>query len=488
MELTQYAIVFLSIYILFCVAVGIYGKIRANSAEQYVVAKRTMNPVIIAVAAAATVGSGITFLGCPGFAYKFGYAGLWYSTSWTWLVPFVTLITFFAFRKFIAEKGTMTIPGFLGDRFQSDTIRVIAVFLACIAQVFFLAGQYTGAGHIMSVIFDIPYSYGVILMGVIVAFYVAAGGYRSIAVTNTFMGLLMALCAILLFFGAYVFYPGGVAELNTKLVELDPNSIEIFHPESGAIGSGIFAVYAIGLPLAFYAFSPQTSSHLLATRDFSFKTIMTYTFVIWGLFMIFGLTPFAGLAAKAHGIVSEKPDAALALMVKEQFHPLFAAFLLVAILSAIWSTADVVLFAIATGVSNDIFSNVIFKRRNMKKEMADKYNVIIARISIVILSIIAVLMVLNPPKYLVLYIWIGLGSAMVVVAPVVVISALWSGVTRQATLSTLVISAIVYYSMILKSVNSFTASGIQLPLTIILLIFISLVTSKKNSLVVDTEK
>lgn len=488
MDLTQYSILFLSIYILFCVAVGIYGKMRANSAEQYVVAKRTMNPVIIAIAAAATVGSGITFLGCPGFAYKFGYPGLWYSTSWTWLVPFVTMLTFFAFRKLVQQKGSMTIPGFLGDRFQSDSIRVISVFLACIAQVFFLAGQYTGAGHIMNVIFDIPYSYGVILMGVIVAFYVAAGGYRSIAVTNTFMGILMAVCALLLFFGAYVFFPGGVAELNTKLAELDANSIEIFHPKSGAIGSGIFAVYAIGLPLAFYAFSPQTSSHLLATKDFTFKTIMTYTFVMWGLFMIFGLTPFAGLAAKAHGIVSEKPDAALALMVKDQFHPLFAAFLLVAILSAIWSTADVVLFAIATGVSNDIFANVIFKNRNMEKAKAGLYNVIIARILIVILSIVAVLMVLTPPKYLVLYIWIGLGSAMVVVAPVVVISALWSGVTKQAALITLVLSAIVYYSMILKSVNSFTASGIQLPITFLLLISISLITGNTKNLGVEIEK
>jgi Na+/proline symporter len=474
MGLIGYAVLFMVIYIAFCIGVGIYGKIKAKGSEQYVVAKRTMNPIIIAVAAAATVGSGITFLGCPGFAFKFGYAGLWYSTAWTWLIPLVTLLTFFSFRKLVQKKGSMTIPGFLGDRFNSDTVRVLAVILACIAQIFFLGGQYAGAGHIMQVIFDIPYSYGVVLMGVVVAFYVAAGGYRSIAVTNTLMGFLMAFCALLLFFTAFIMFPGGVSALNAKLASIDPNTIQVFNPKAGAIGGGILAVYAIGLPLAFYAFSPQTSSHLLATKDFSFKTIIAYTFVIWGLFVIFGLTPFAGLAAQAHGIVSAKSDAALAIMVKQIYHPLFAAFLLVAILSAIWSTADSVLLAIATGVSNEIFANVIFKRKGIAPERIDKLNITIARVLIILLSIISVLMVLHPPKYLVVFIWIGLGGAMVIVAPVVVIGALMKRATKAAAIGTMVIGAIIYYAMIIKGVPPFTASGIQLPITVALMLIISL--------------
>jgi len=488
MILVTYAVIFIVIYILFCIGVGIYGQVKAKNSEHYVVAKRTMNPYIIAVAAAATVGSGITFLGCPGFAYKFGYPGLWYSTSWTWLIPLVTLVCFFSFRKIVQAKGSMTIPGFLGDRYNSDVVRVLAVILACVAQLFFLGGQYTGAGHIMSVIFDIPYSYGVILMGVVVAFYVAAGGYRSIAVTNTAMGFLMAFCALLLFFGAYVMFPGGVSALNAKLASIDPNTLQVFNPKAGAIGGSALAIYAIGVPLAFYAFSPQTSAHLLATKDFTFKTIMVYTFVIWGLFMIFGLTPFAGLAAQAHGIVSAKADAALAIMVKQMFHPIFAAFLLVAILSAIWSTADVVLFAIATGVSNDLFANVIFKRKGWPSEKIDKWNMTIARILVVVLSIASVLMVLHPPKFLVVFIWIGLGSAMVIVAPVVVITAMWKRATRSAAIMAMLIGAIIFYTMIIKGVQAFTASGIELPITIGLMIIVSLFTKPEPDYLVEVER
>jgi sodium/proline symporter len=480
MGLIGFSVIFLVFYIAFCIGVGIYGQLKAKGSEQYVVAKRTMNPIIIAVAAAATVGSGITFLGCPGFAFKFGYAGLWYSASWTWSIPLVTLITFFSFRKLVHEKGSMTIPGFLGDRYNSDTARVLAVLLACVAQLFFLGGQYTGAGHIMSAIFDIPYSYGVILMGVVVAFYVAAGGYRSIAVTNTAMGFLMAICALLLFFSAYVMFPGGVSALNAKLVSIDPNTVQVFNPKAGPIGGSIMAVFCIGLPLAFYAFSPQTSAHLLSTKDFSFKTIITYTFVIWGLFIIFGLTPFAGLAAQAHGIVSPRADAALALMVKQMFHPLFAAFLLVAILSAIWSTADVVLFAIATGISNELFANVIFKRMGWSPNKIDKWNMRIARILVIVLSILSVLMVLNPPKYLVVFIWIGLGGAMVIVAPVVVVSSMWKRATKVAAIGSMIIGAIIFYTMIIKGVQPFTASGIQLPITFASMILISLFTKPET--------
>ncbi len=476
MGLIGYSLLFMFLYIAFCIGVGIYGQIKAKNVEQYVVAKRSLHPAILAVAAAATVGSGITFLGCPGFTYKFGYPGLWYSTSWTWFIPLVTLICFFAFRKFIEKKGSMTIPAFMGDRFNSDTVRVVTVILACIAQIFFLGGQFTGAGHIMKTIFGCPYSYGVILMGVIITFYVAAGGYRSIAITNTFMGFLMAFCALLLFFSAYIAFPGGVAALNAKLVSLDPYAIQVFHPGSGPIASSAFAVYCIGVPLAFYAFSPQTSAHLFATKNFSFKTIITYTFVLWGLFMIFGITPFAGLAAKAHGIISDAPDAAMAVMVKQIYSPIFAAFLLIAILSAIWSTADVVLFAIATGISNDLFSNVIFKRMGWSSEKIERWNVMLSRILVVVLCIISVLLVLKPPAYLVLFIWIGLGSAMVVVAPVVVISVLWQRATKFAALWSMVIGAVIFYAMILKGVNSFTASGIQLPITIAMMITLTLFT------------
>jgi len=476
MSLIGYSLIFLVIYVLFCIGVGIYGKTKAKNADQYVVAKRSMNPVVIGLAAAATVGSGITFLGCPGFAYVFGYPGLWYSTSWTWLIPLVTLICFMSFRKLIQTKGSMTIPGYLGDRFNSDTVRVLAVLLACVAQIFFLGGQYTGAGHIMNVIFDIPYHYGVILMGIVIAFYVAAGGYRSIVITNTAMAIMMGSIALALFLLTYVGFPGGIAALNAKLAAMNPDNINVFNPKAGAMGGSLIAVYSIGLPLAFYAFSPQTSAHLFATKDYKPKTIAIFVLVTWGCFFIFGLTPFAGLAAKALGIVAAKPDQALAIMCKELFHPLMAAFLLIAILSAIWSTADVVLFAISTGISNDLFANVIFKRMGWSAEKIDKYNVIIARALVVVLSLVSVLIVLQPPKFLVPFIWIGLGSAMVIVAPVVVITTLWKNATKQGALATMIIGAIVYYSMIIKGVQPFTAAGIQLPITFALMLIVSFFT------------
>jgi Na+/proline symporter len=482
MDLITYAIAFLVVYTLFCIGVGIYGKTKASGSAQYVTAKRTMNPVVIGLAAASTVGSGITFLGCPGFAYVFGYPGLWYSTSWTWLIPLVTLVCFMSFRKLVQKKGSMTIPGYMGDRFDSDTVRVLAVLLACVAQIFFLGGQYTGAGHIMNVIFGIPYSYGVILMGVVIAFYVALGGYRSIVITNTAMAVLMATCALLLFFISYVGFPGGIEALNAKLASLDPNNIEIFNPAAGPMGGSWLAVYCVGVPLAFYAFSPQTSAHIFATRDSSVKTVATYTLVIWGCFFIFGLTPFAGLAAKALGVVSAKPDAALAIMVKQFYHPAMAAFLLIAVLSAIWSTADVVLFAIATGISNDIFANVIAKRKGWSAEKTDKWNVAIARILVVTLSLVSVLLVINPPKFLVVFIWIGLGSAMVIVAPVVVIAALWKGTTKAGAIATMIVGAIVYFTMMFQGTAPFTAAGIQLPITVVILVLVSLFTKEKEAL------
>ncbi len=484
MGLTTYSIIFIGLYIVFCIGVGVYAQRKATSSDQYVVARRRLHPAILAVAASATVGSGITFLGCPGFAYSFGYPGLWYSTSWCWLVPLVTLLTFYTFRRLVEKKGSMTIPGYLADRFNSDTVRILTVILACVAQVFFLGGQFTGAGHIMHVIFDIPYSWGVVLMAVVITFYVAAGGYRSIAITNVLQGFLMFFCALLIFFSAYVFFPEGVGALNERLASIDPNSLKVFNPKAGAIGGSIFAVYCMAIPLAFYSFSPQTSSHLLATRDFSIKTILLYVFIMWLMFFVYQLTPLAGVAAKAHGIEVARPDSVLAVMVKQQYSPLFAAFLLIAILSAIWSTSDVVLFAIATGVSNEVFANFIAKRKGYSVKKTDAWNMNIARIIMVALAVFSVVLVLNPPEFLVTFIWIGLGSAMVIIAPIVVVSSLWERASRIGAIATMIIGIIVFYSMLIGGVAPFTASGIQLPITVVSLIIISLIFRDETGLLV----
>jgi len=104
----------------------------------------------------------------------------------------------------------------------------------------------------------------------------------------------------------------------------------------------------------------------------------------------------------------------------------------------------------------------------------------IARILVIVLSIVSVLMVLNPPKYLVVFIWIGLGSAMVIVAPVVVISSIWKRATKAAAIGSMIIGGIIFYTMIIKGVQPFTASGIQLPITFASMIIISLFTKPEH--------
>lgn len=83
-------------------------------------------------------------------------------------------------RKF----GKYTVPDFVGDRYYSQTARLVAVVAAIFISFTYVAGQMRGVGIVFSRFLEVDINTGVIIGMIIVVFYAVLGGMKGITYTQ----------------------------------------------------------------------------------------------------------------------------------------------------------------------------------------------------------------------------------------------------------------------------------------------------------------
>jgi cation/acetate symporter len=85
---------------------------------------------------------------------------------------------------YLRKFGKATIPDFIGDRYYSNTARLVAVICAIFICMTYIMGQMRGVGIVFSRLFDIEIWMGVIIGAGIVFFYAGLGGMKGITYTQ----------------------------------------------------------------------------------------------------------------------------------------------------------------------------------------------------------------------------------------------------------------------------------------------------------------
>ena len=101
----------------------------------------------LAFAFAASTASGATFLGLPGLTYSYGMSTLWIAFCYPIGVYIGVMICQRTIGRYGNEAGARSIPEFLGERFNSEGLRLSAAIFSLIL-LFYLASQLV-AGLIM---------------------------------------------------------------------------------------------------------------------------------------------------------------------------------------------------------------------------------------------------------------------------------------------------------------------------------------------------
>ena len=171
-----YTLVFLS----FALYIGIAIWSRAKSTSDFYVAGKHVSPLANGMATAADWMSAASFISMAGLISFMGRDGSVYLLGWTGGYVLLALLLAPYLRKF----GKYTVPDFVGERYYSQTARLVAVVCAIFISFTYVAGQMRGVGVVFSRFLEVDITVGVIIGMAIVFFYAVIGGMKGITYTQ----------------------------------------------------------------------------------------------------------------------------------------------------------------------------------------------------------------------------------------------------------------------------------------------------------------
>ncbi len=164
----------------FALYIGIAIWAKAASTKEFFVAGGNVSPLANGLATAADWMSAASFVSMAGLISFMGRDGSMYLMGWTGGYVLLALLLAPYLRKF----GKFTVPDFIGDRYYSDTARIVAVFCAIFISFTYVAGQMRGVGVVFSRFLEVPIHWGVVIGMAIVFFYAVIGGMKGITYTQ----------------------------------------------------------------------------------------------------------------------------------------------------------------------------------------------------------------------------------------------------------------------------------------------------------------
>ena len=153
---------------------------RVRDTKGFYVAGQGVPAVFNGMATAADWMSAASFISMAGLISFMGFDGTVYLMGWTGGYVLLALLLAPYLRKF----GKYTVPDFVGDRYDSDTARLVAAICAVFVSLTYVAGQMRGVGVVFSRFLGVSIVTGVIIGMAVVAFFAVLGGMKGITWTQ----------------------------------------------------------------------------------------------------------------------------------------------------------------------------------------------------------------------------------------------------------------------------------------------------------------
>jgi cation/acetate symporter len=412
------------------IGIAIYNKAKATS--DFYVAGRGVPPIFNGMAIGADWMSAASFIGMAGTIMLLGYDGLAYIMGWTGGYLLLTFLLAPQLRKY----GRYTVPEFIGDRYNSHTARVIAALCTIIISFTYSIGQLSGSGVVIGRLFEIDVKLGTMIGVVLIAFYAAFGGMKGITWTQVAQYIILIIAYLIPVIFMSLQITGNpmpwltYGELVGKMGELDrelgiseyfapftngtkwqflalmftlmagtaglPHVIVRFYTVTtmkAARWSGAWALLFIGLLYlsapAYAAFSRFILMTKVAGSKITELPEWTKSWVDTGKLQVAdgngdGILQWSELIISNDIVVMATPEIAnLGLFV--------IGLVAAGAMAAALSTAGGLMLAISSSFAHDIYYRVL------RPNSTDKNRLTVARWTIVIATLLAGLIALNPP-------------------------------------------------------------------------------------------
>ena len=271
-----------------------------NFVGNYFIGNRQLGGFVLAMTTVATYSSVSSFVGGPGMAYQIGFGWIYMAVVQVTAI-FLVLGIFGKRVALLARKfNAVTVVDIIRARFQSDFLAAVSAFVIVLFFCGTMTAQFVGGAKLFSAVTGYSYETGLILFGLVVVIYTSIGGFRAVALTDTFCALIMMVGIVLLLH--YVLDFGGGYE--NILTNLEKNNPEMFEPFSfGNMPWGIYFTQWLLVGICTIALPQSVVRGISYKNTQGLHSAMLIGTVVVG-FMNIGIN-FTGILA--HGVLPGTP-------------------------------------------------------------------------------------------------------------------------------------------------------------------------------------
>ncbi len=437
--------------------------------DGFVLQNRSMGILPMYFTVFATWMSAFAFLG--GISYFFNQGPL-YMTTVGWDMLFAVLFVVFGRRIWFYGKqhGLRTAIDFFDATYDSSFLSNLVLLITTICTLIYLQAQITAATLIVDVATDGEVSSiaaGILFFSILII-YLWAGGLRAVALTDIFYGLLIViamLCA-----GFFLMkHAGGTEVVFQKLIERNASNVSI--QGDGSLGKAIrwIAMFMI-VPLGAFMSPPIWIRNYASKSEDNFNILP----LLLGISSIICIgTLFSGSALQILNTDISNPDAVILVTTQNLASPLFAAFIIIGMFAAIYSTANSQVHALASSYANDIH------RRYINKNISDRKLVSITRWAVLFVCFISYVLMILVPQNLFDLAMIALGGMAQLIVPVMG-ALFWNRSSSQASITGIITGETLFFVFLaMHEVDSSICAIIALLMNAYMFILISYTGRKR---------
>ncbi|EMW9316925.1 cation acetate symporter [Campylobacter upsaliensis] len=169
------AITMFLLFVLATLFITYYSNKKSQSKSGFYTAGGNITGMQNGMAIAGDFMSAASFLGITALVFTNGFDGLIYSIGFLVGWPIILFLIAEKFRNL----GKFTFADITAYRLEAKPIRTISAISALSVIVFYLIAQMVGAGQLIQLLFGLPYTFAVILVGILMICYVAFGGMHA---------------------------------------------------------------------------------------------------------------------------------------------------------------------------------------------------------------------------------------------------------------------------------------------------------------------
>ena len=346
-------------YFIIVLAIGFFkGRGKRQDTKSFFTARQTLPWWVIAAAFVATGMNTEQLVGQNGMAYKIGLPLL----NWYFIAFVVYSLLMFVFLPVYLRSGIMTMPEYLGRRFDRKCQDVFTVILILSYVFMNLAVIFYGGAKLLEGIFGLDIWLGVILIGIVAGLYTMYGGMSSAAWAAVFQFGLIFISGFYLMYLAWRALPGGWS----AAVEAAPCG---FHLMKGAdyptIPWQAVPLTIFGIHLYYSCVNQSLVQGCFGAKtewDARIGLIVAGFFVLLRPFVEF----FPGLFCRAIAAVdpafdmtAASPDDVLPKMIHLLVPVGFQGLILIGVLASVMSTISALLNSISTLFTMDVYKRWI---------------------------------------------------------------------------------------------------------------------------------